>query len=83
MNTVLDAIIDRLEIRLMESSSYKARWCCSCLRTELREPFVMIHAGGDGSCKQQLRVGGVGECLDSLKELRREIEDVNVIETTR
>lgn len=76
-NTALDEIIDRLELRQMESSRYKARWCCACLRTELREPFVMLHPGGDGSCKQQMQTGSVRECIESLKELRREIEDEN------
>lgn len=73
--TILDEIIDRLEIRQMESSRYKARWCCACLRTELREPFVMIHPGGNGSCKQQMQTGSVRECLDGLKELRREVPE--------
>jgi hypothetical protein len=73
-NSILDDLIDRLEVRQMESAEYAARWCPCCLRTELRNPFVMLHAGGDGSCKQQIQTGTIRECLESLKGLRREIE---------
>lgn len=70
--TALDDLIDRLEIRQMESADYLARWCTSCLRTELRNPFALLHSGGDGSCHQQMQSGPIKECLESFRALKCE-----------
>lgn len=67
MTDIIQDIVNRLEIRRMESADYKARWCLSCLRTEIRSPFAMLHPGGDGSCKQTMSTGTISECIDAFK----------------
>ena len=72
MNT-LDDLISRLEIRRMESAAYKARWCTCCFRTELREPFVMLHSGDGGKCHQPIQTGTISECITSFHALRCDV----------
>lgn len=60
-------LIDRLEVRRMESANYSARWCVSCLRTELRNPFAMLHAGDGGKCHQQMKTGTISECIADFR----------------
>lgn len=67
MADMIQDILDRLEIRQMESAAYKARWCLACLRTEIRDPFAMLHPGGDGSCKQTMSSGMISECIAAFK----------------
>lgn len=68
----LEDLIDRLEMRRMSRADYTARWCTSCLRTELRTPFVMLHSGSDGSCHQLMEDGTISECINSFRALQRE-----------
>lgn len=72
-NAALAGLIDRLEIRRMESAEYQARWCQACLRTEMRSPFVMLHPGDGGRCHQQMQLGTISECIASFRE--RQAED--------
>lgn len=73
MTDQIKEIIDRLEIRRMESPHYTARWCLSCLRTEIRNPFAMLHPGGDGSCKQQMQTGSLQECIAAFRSEQAEL----------
>lgn len=73
MSEQIKEIVDRLEIRRMESPNYTARWCLACLRTEIRNPFTMLHPGGDGSCKQTMRTGTISECIDAFRGEQAEL----------
>lgn len=75
--TVLEHILDRLEMRRMAAEGYTACWCTACFATALHGPkprreFVDIWPM-DRECRQEIKIGTISECIASFRE--RQAED--------